>query len=59
MFGVSPEIEEVFTEGISKITKDDFDWASRLDKTIKRSRKLNWLKKYGKLQRQPRLVSLN
>ena len=34
-FGVSPEIEEVFTEGISKITKDDFDWASRLDKTIK------------------------
>ena len=34
-FGVSPEIEDVFTEGISKITKDDFDWASRLDKTIK------------------------
>ena len=34
-FGVSPKIEDVFTEGISKITKDDFDWASRLDKTIK------------------------
>ena len=34
-FGVSPDIGEVFTEGISKITKDDFDWASRLDKTIK------------------------
>ena len=34
-FGVSPDIEEVFTQGISKITKDDFDWASRLDKTIK------------------------
>ena len=34
-FGISPEIGEVFTEGISKITKDDFDWASRLDKTIK------------------------
>ena len=34
-FGVSPKIEDVFTEGISKITKDDFDWASRLEKTIK------------------------
>ena len=34
-FGVSPDIGEVFTEGISKITKDDFEWASRLDKTIK------------------------
>ena len=34
-FGVSPDIGEVFTEGISKISKDDFDWASRLDKTIK------------------------
>ena len=34
-FGVSPKVEDVFTEGISKITKDDFDWASRLDKTIK------------------------
>ena len=34
-FGVSPEIGEVFTEGISKITKEDFDWASKLEKTIK------------------------
>ena len=34
-FGASPDIGEVFTEGISKITKDDFNWASRLDKTIK------------------------
>ena len=34
-FGVSPKVEDVFTQGISKITKDDFDWASRLDKTIK------------------------
>ncbi len=34
-FGVSPDGESVFTEGISNITKEDFDWASRLDKTIK------------------------
>ncbi len=34
-FGVSPESDAVFTEGISNITKEDFDWASRLDKTIK------------------------
>jgi len=34
-FGVSPNNEAVFTEGISKITKEDFEWASRLDKTIK------------------------
>ena len=34
-FGVSPNGEDVFTEGISKITKDDFEWALRLDKTIK------------------------
>ena len=34
-FGVSPNNEDVFTEGISKITKDDFEWASRLNKTIK------------------------
>src|SRR5210317_1065333 len=34
-FGVSPKSDDVYTEGISKITKDDFDWASRLDKTIK------------------------
>lgn len=34
-FGVSPEIGDVFTEGISKITKEDFDWASKLEKTIK------------------------
>ena len=34
-FGISPSNEAVFTEGISKITKEDFEWASRLDKTIK------------------------
>ena len=34
-FGVSPNNEDVFTEGISQITKDDFEWASRLNKTIK------------------------
>ena len=34
-FGVSPDDKDVFTEGISEITKEDFDWASRLDKTIK------------------------
>ena len=34
-FGVSPEGDAVFTEGISNIRKEDFDWASRLDKTIK------------------------
>jgi len=34
-FGVSPSVEEVFTEGISNITKEDFDWAKRLNKTIK------------------------
>ncbi len=34
-FGVSPESDAVFTEGISNITKEDFGWASRLDKTIK------------------------
>ena len=34
-FGVSPNSEEVFTEGITKITKEDFGWALRLDKTIK------------------------
>ena len=34
-FGVSPESDAVFTEGISNIRKEDFDWASRLDKTIK------------------------
>src|SRR6056300_1335367 len=34
-FGVSPKIEDVFTEGISRITKEDFGWAKRLDKTIK------------------------
>ena len=34
-FGVSPNDDEVFTEGISNITKEDFDWADRLDKTIK------------------------
>ncbi len=34
-FGVSPGSDLVFTEGISNIRKEDFDWASRLDKTIK------------------------
>ncbi len=34
-FGVSPSVEEVFTDGISNITKEDFDWAKRLNKTIK------------------------
>jgi len=34
-FGVSPNDDAVFTEGISNITKEDFDWASRLNKTIK------------------------
>ncbi len=34
-FGATPNKDNVHTEGISKITKDDFDWASRLNKTIK------------------------
>ena len=34
-FGLSPESEDVYTEGISSITKDDFEWAKRLNKTIK------------------------
>ena len=34
-FGVSPSTDGVYTEGISQITKDDFDWARRLNKTIK------------------------
>ena len=34
-FGATPEKENVHTEGISSITKEDFDWASRLNKTIK------------------------
>ena len=34
-FGATPDKENVHTEGISKITKEDFDWASRLNKTIK------------------------
>ena len=34
-FGVSPKAEDVFTEGITKITQEDFEWALRLDKTIK------------------------
>jgi homoserine dehydrogenase len=34
-FGVSPSTEDVYTEGISKISKEDFDWAKRLNKTIK------------------------
>jgi homoserine dehydrogenase len=34
-FGVSPSAEDVFTEGISNVTKEDFDWAKKLNKTIK------------------------
>ena len=34
-FGLSPDSEDVYTEGISSITKDDFEWAKRLNKTIK------------------------
>ena len=34
-FGATPTSEEVFTKGISEITKEDFAWAKRLDKTIK------------------------
>ena len=34
-FGATPDKDNVHTEGISTITKDDFDWASRLNKTIK------------------------
>ena len=34
-FGATPDKDNVHTEGISKITKEDFDWASRLNKTIK------------------------
>jgi len=34
-FGVSPKGEAVFTEGISRISKEDFEWALRLDRTIK------------------------
>ena len=34
-FGATPDRDNVHTEGISTITKEDFDWASRLNKTIK------------------------
>ena len=34
-FGATPDKDNVHTEGISTITKEDFDWASRLNKTIK------------------------
>jgi homoserine dehydrogenase len=34
-FGVSPSADDVFTEGISNVTKEDFDWAKKLNKTIK------------------------
>ena len=34
-FGATPDKDNVHTEGISLITKEDFDWASRLNKTIK------------------------
>ena len=34
-FGVSPSSDELFTDGISGITKEDFEWAARLGKTIK------------------------
>ena len=34
-FGATPDKDNVHTEGISSIRKEDFDWASRLNKTIK------------------------
>lgn len=34
-FGATPTSDEVFTKGISEITKEDFSWAERLGKTIK------------------------
>ena len=34
-FGTSPTSDDLFTDGISGITKDDFEWAARLGKTIK------------------------
>lgn len=34
-FGVSPSADDFFTEGISNVTKEDFDWAKKLNKTIK------------------------
>jgi len=34
-FGATPDKDNVHTDGISQITKEDFDWASRLNKTIK------------------------
>ena len=34
-FGASPTSDDVYTEGISNITKEDFGWAQRLKKTIK------------------------
>ena len=34
-FGVAPSSDELFTDGISGITKEDFEWAARLEKTIK------------------------
>tara|TARA_B100001250_G_scaffold58395_1_gene45358 strand:+ start:5104 stop:6363 length:1260 start_codon:yes stop_codon:yes gene_type:complete len=34
-FGANPKPENLYTEGISTITKEDFDWANRLNKTIK------------------------
>ena len=34
-FGTSPTSDDLFTDGISGITKEDFEWAARLGKTIK------------------------
>ena len=34
-FGTSPTSDDLFTDCISGITKDDFEWAARLGKTIK------------------------
>lgn len=34
-FGATPTSDDVYTEGISNITKEDFSWAKRLNKTIK------------------------
>ena len=34
-FGVTPSTDDLFTEGIATVTKEDFDWANRLGQTIK------------------------
>ena len=34
-FGVTPSTDDLFTEGIATVTKEDFDWANRFGQTIK------------------------